>query len=370
MPIKKLFNLLILPGIIAFIIGCQADDTDAELQSYFPQKFTVDIPSSISRTSTLKSFENGNYSGKEIYEHLNNFIYIGESAAEFVEEVMQAIGTHELNKPTEFSYDSNDDHRKKNLEVTQDSEFEGSVWQYELTISDNLLASNNDEGKALQVFWNINPVKGIAIFKPENWHVGGDSLMENTIFKIEYSEGGEYGYDAHMVVSITGWEEDYSDRFHMDELKMFVGKSGEIIDVYGNSIHPDAYLLLDDRVGYCWAFVASGNENSNIAVAEVGLPSNTLDESSRAILLEEHSVENVFRYEFNEAFFMEHNYYPPEAIVDEILEPTIAPAFFDSNGFVQGGEAPSAAYDNLVSNIQLLTPYNPKTIDEMTINFK
>lgn len=370
MYIKRLIRFSLIFAIVCFFVSCEADDKADISSSALPTTFTVDIPSSISRTATMKSGIDDEYSGREIYEHLNNFIHLGESAAKFVEDVMKGISTHELDKPAEFNFTSKDDGRTKHISVVDHVDYDGTTWPHQLTISDIENHTNDDGGKALQVFWNTNPISGIAIFKPANWEVNTEDPMGSAIFKVEYSEAGTYGYDVHMLVSITNWEDNHSDRFHMNELKMFVGKSGDIIDVYGNSIHPDAFLFLEEPKGFCWAFVASGNESSNIGVAEVGLPPHNLDDNSRRILLEHYSVENVFTEQIMEWVFQTFGVYPDEATIAEYLINTEAPGFFNSNGFVQGGETPSADYDELVNNIQLLTPFNPKSINEMTISFK
>ena len=76
-----------------------------------------------------------------------------------------------------------------------------------------------------------------------------------------------------MIVSIAGLPEidPFLAPFHMDGMKMFVGKKGDQVDVYGNSSHPNAKFLTE-KVGYNWAFVASGSASEDIAVVELGLP--------------------------------------------------------------------------------------------------
>jgi hypothetical protein len=367
---KYLIKLIGIAFIALLFTNCQSDNEKEAPVGEFPTQFTVDIPSSISRTSTYKSLNSDDYSGREIYEHFNNFINVGESAAKFIEEIMVGISSYGLNQPMNFNFTSDEDGRTKNIVVVDNSEFKGAIWQYQLTISDVTNIDNNDMGKALQVFWNNNPVSGIAILKPSNWNASEVAEIGNAVFKVEYSEAGEYGYGAHMVVSIANWEQDTTSRFHMDELKMFVGKTGNIIDVYGNSTHPDAYLFIEEPKGFCWAFVASSNKLSNIGVAEVGLPPHMLNEGNRDVLLEYYSIENVFTKQFREAIFQINGEYPHDSVTEKILINTQAPGFFNADGFIQGGESPSADYDPLLNNINLLTPYNPLNISELIIEFK
>ncbi len=370
----KTINILHLLSVllIATVFTYCESDTTTEIpdNTNFPTSFKVDIPSSISQSSSLKSANSNDFSGKEVYQHLNNFIHVGEAAAEFVEEIMKAISVYGLNKPNEFNFTGEDDGRIKNIVIVDNSDFEGVTWQHQLTITDADNESNADGGKALQVFWNTNPIKGIAILKPKNWDNSSTNNMNETIFKIEYSEAGEYGYEASMIVSITNWKQDQTNRFHMDNLKMFVGKTGDIVDVYGNSNHPDAYLFLEEPKGFSWAFVASGNNNTNIGVAEVGLPLSSLDESSRPVLLVDNSIKNVFTTQIREWVFQTYGVYPSEETLDTLLVDTEAPGFFNSAGFIQGGEAPNDSYTELASNVEVLVPYNPFKISQLTITFK
>ena len=71
---------------------------------------------------------------------------------------------------------------------------------------------------------------------------------------------------------------------------------GDIIDVYGNSDHPNA-LLIACNPGFNWAIVASGHEINNLGVAEVGLPPSNLDETSRSKLLGYYAIGKVFERE-------------------------------------------------------------------------
>jgi len=366
---KKILQIFGIWAIGLSLTSCEADnDLNNANGGAFPTTFTVDIPSSISKKNTLKNIYN-NFDGKDIYRHLNNFMYIGESAAEIIENIMKGISSYDLNCPQEFSYVSNDDNATKNLIVVKNAEFENSNWQLNLTITDAISEANEDGGKALQVYWNTNPVNGIAILKPAYWDKTESSNTPNTLFRVDYSEAGENGYEAEMTVYITGWEEDLNDRFHMNNLKLFVGKNGDIINVYGNSNHPDAYLFLENPTGFNWAFVASGNVAANIGVSEVGLPLSVLDTTDRFSILADNSIQNVFTSQLNEYWYIKNGIYPSEEELAIYLKDTKAPGFFNSAGFIQSGEAPLNDFDALVKNIELLTPYNPADISTLKIEF-
>ncbi|NOZ46336.1 MAG: hypothetical protein GXO79_06100 [Chlorobi bacterium] len=373
MKTKNLILILLSVFMSVALQNCtENNEPTVNSEDILPSKFSVNIPDAISRNNTkkLKSADADSLSGGEIYENLNTFIWIGEAAADITESIITAIKVYKINKPMTLSYEGDDDHRTKNLVVVENSAFEGTTWQYELTVTDAESEGNADGGKAMQVFWNNSPVKGIAILKPYNMNRLDTENGEDAIYRIDYSEAGEHGYEASMIVSIAGLPVDASaDMYAISSLKMFVGKNGDIIDVYGNSNHPNAKFFTDDT-GFDWAFVASGTESTDIGVAEVGLPPNTLDETSRVVLLEDYSVKNVFLDQITRWFIETYGIAPDSTSLAGYLHNADAPGFFDTEGFVQGGTSPGSEYDELVSSIQSLIPYNPKNINELEINFK
>ena len=135
------------------------------------------------------------------------------------------------------------------------------------------------------------------------------------------------------------------------------------MDVYGNSSHPNAKFLTE-KVGYNWAFVASGSDTEDIGVAEVGLPLSTVDAEGRAVLLEEFSVYNVLYDEVKTIWP-----HASEELLEAWLTNAEAPGFFSEDGFIQGGVAPGDEWLPLVDRIQGLSPYNPKSIANLEIYF-
>ncbi len=362
-------NRIIFVLFFVVAISC-SKETEKDDTSELPSTFRVDVPSAISQIATNKSFLSGELSGGEIYRHLNNFIFLGDASAELIEDIILSIRIYGLSQPMSFSYVSDEDGRNKNVVVVDNATFEGITWDHQLTISDAESELNQDGGNALQVFWSTNPMEGIAILKPYNWDRTGITNSEKTILRVDYSEKTDANYESHMIVTINGWNETLTDRFHMDNLKMFAGKNGDRIDVYGNSNHPDAWLFLQEPAGFNWAFVASGSDSKNIGVAEVGLPPSSLDEESREVLLGTYSLKNVFTTQIREYIFQTYGSYPDAATLNALLIDTDAPGFFNSNGFVQGGTAPSGIYQELTTAISELVPFNPYTISNLTLSFK
>ncbi len=358
--------LVFLLGVLLFT-ACENSFNGPEIEeSILPDQLTVDIPAALSQDVSLKkSAAVDTLKGREIYGHLVFFIHAGEHSARIVKHVIHGIRRYNIDRVKTLTYESEDDGRIKNLVVVEGPDFDGRTWEYGLTITDAESEGNEDGGKAMQIFWNSNPKEGITIIKPYNLDRNNESRMAEAMFRIDYSRAGEYGYDHHMIIFIADMPavDPLLAPFAMDGMKMFVGKKGDYVDVYGNSSHPNAKFLTE-KVGYNWAFVASGSDTRDVAVAEVGLPLSTVDAEGRAVLLEEFSVYNVLYDEVKTVWP-----HASDEILNAWLTNTEAPGFFDDNGFIQGGEAPGDEWLPLVDRIQGLAPYNPKAIANLEITF-
>jgi len=372
--LKFISHYVVAIGVISLMLfSCESNPEVTPQEDLLPESFSVDIPTSISnnnapaggRTSRLS--EDEDLTGNEVYEGLATFIWLGEASAEIVEEIIFTLRLYNINKAFTLTYVSDDDNRDKTLVVEENVEFEGESWRFQLTVTDTESEGNADGGKAMQLFWNTNPIQGVAILKPFNIDRLHDADAGEGIVRIDYSEAGEFGYDAHMFVALSDLtlEDPAVDPFSVRSLKMFAGKTGDVVDVYGNSHHPNASFFDEENQGFNWAFVASGNDPADIGVAEVGLPPSTLDETSREVLLEEFSIKNIFTTAINLVF----PGIAPE-LVDAYLVNTEAPGYFEEQGFIQGGTSPGADWDVLASRLTSLTPFNPKEISELEIVFK
>jgi hypothetical protein len=358
--------LLFLFGIFIFT-ACEDNFHGPDMEdSILPDQLTVEIPASLSQeVSATKSATIEPLKGEEIYRHLRFFIHSGAHSARLVRHIMISLRRYNIDQVKTVTYESEDDGRIKNLVVVEGPEFDGRLWDYGLTITDADSEGNEDGGKAMQIFWNVRPKEGVTLIKPYNLDRTNDRRWAEAMFRIDYSGAGEMGYDRHMIVSIADMPaiDPLLAPLAMDGMKMFVGKTGDVVDVYGNSSHPNAKFLTE-KVGYNWAFVASGSETEEIAVAEVGLPLSRVDSERREVLLGEYSIYNVL---YNEV----KTVWPDasEEILNEWLVNTEAPGYFDVEGFIQGGEAPGDEYLPLVRRIGALSPYNPKTVATLEITF-
>jgi hypothetical protein len=374
---KNLIQKSIRPMLASLILGavmmaCEQNPVAEQPTSILPDKFSVDVPNSISNNGNISGrISNGRTSedvlqGNDIYQNMETFIYVGEKAAEIVEAIIGGIRQHNIDKSTILTYQSDDDNRDKNLVVVESDEYEGVTYEFSLTITDADSENNQDGGYAMQIFWNRSPVKGVAIIKPFNLDRVHDADAGEGVYKIEYNSESDLGYDAHMIVSIANLtlEQADVDPYSMRTLKLFVGKAGDIIDVFGNSDHPNAKFFNADT-GFNWAFVAAGYDSKDLGVAEVGLPPSDLNESSRDVLLDTYSIRSVF----TEQIMAEFPNIDP-ALLDLYLMNTDGPGYFTDEGFVAGGTPPSSLWDELVLRIDELAPYNPADVTDLQIDFK
>ena len=367
----NLLTLLSLVALLLFAASCDDSiDTPPAQEDILPERFSIDVPDPLANPAAANGrtngrAEEGELNGNEIYELLSLFIAIGDGAGELTEAILGGVSQFDVNGEFFFSYESDDDQRIKNLTVTSDASYEGVDYQYSLTITDAASEGNDDGGKAMQIFWNKDVIKGVSIIKPYNLDRIKDAEAGEAIYKIEYSEVSD-NYDAHMIVTIDNLplEDPSVDPYSISTLKMFVGKTGEVIDVYGNSYHPNATFFTDEE-GFNWAFVASGIHKGSIGVAEVGLPGGSVDSDDREVLLVENSLKNVFTAQIQTAF-------PglPQEQIDAYLQNTEAPGYFNSDGFIQGGESPDPLFDQFADRLQDLTPYNPAVIAALEVNFE
>ncbi len=364
--VKVVFAVLALGLTIAFQ-ACQKDKIEPQDEaSILPANFLVEIPSALQGEDEavygVKNSQTDTLQGGEIYSHLRTFVHVGYSGAEIVHNIIVAIKKYHINKPVSFTYTSDDDNRQKQLEVIEGVNFEGKDYEFKLTIRD--LESTTSNNLGMELFWNRKPLNGIAIFNPHELNYNSVENPELR-FRIDYDESGEAGYSKTMMVAIDGLKlaDPLTHPYDMSTLKMFVGKNGDIVSIYGNSEHPNAKFF-NDETGFDWAFVAAGKLSEDIGVAEVGLPSNLLDSDDRNVLLVENSIKNVFTGQIYEI-------YPniDSTTVATYLQNAEAPGFFANGHFVQAAVAPNGDYQELTEIIPALTPYNPIDIHNLKIEF-
>jgi hypothetical protein len=366
---KKLsfITIAVFASANLFFTACENTfDAPAYEDSILPEEVTVAIPVALSRElSAKKSADIDTLKGGEIYRHLTFFIHAGEHSARLVRRVLWSLKIYRIEQVITLTYESEDDGRIKNLVVVESPEFDGHTWEYGLTITDAESEGNEDGGKAMQIFWNKRSREAVTLIKPYNLDRTNEREMAHAMFRIDFDGSGARNYDSYMIVSAAGLPvaDPLLEPLAMDGMKMFAGREGDLVDVFGNSSHPNAKFLTE-KVGYNWAFVACGSDTEEIAVAEVGLPLSTVDSNERSVLLERHSIYNVLYNEVKTVWP-----HASDEILNAWLTNTEAPGFFDQDGFIQGGEAPDNRFARLAERILGLSPYNPSNIASLEISF-
>ncbi|NJK86558.1 MAG: hypothetical protein HC906_11905 [Bacteroidales bacterium] len=106
----RIFLAGIAISIAAFFTSCEdlnENQVNTE-KTILPERFKVDIPNSLAnthfKTTHLKSTQDDTLSGNDIYMHLNNFIAIGEGAAEIVEAIILNIVVHHIEDVIYLTY--------------------------------------------------------------------------------------------------------------------------------------------------------------------------------------------------------------------------------------------------------------------------
>lgn len=375
MKTLKLVSFVLMAGMAfsIFLSSCESNPEVTPQQDILPQSLTVEIPAALSyndasdgRLGRLGRIREDSLRGNHIYLHLGTFIAVGKGASKIVEGIIFGLRKYHIDRVMSMSYRGEDDNRTKNLIVESNVSFESKVWDYQLTITDADSEGNDDGGKALQIFWNKSaPIMGIAIIKPFNCDRQKNADAKDAMFRINYTELSDLGYDAQMEVLISGLplESPLDNPYSMSTLSMFAGKKGDVVDVFGNSNHPNA-ILFSGNAGFNWAFVASGNDTKHIGVAEVGLPPSELDSDNREVLLKDYSVKNVFTSEITTVW-------PgiDQQLLALYLKNTAAPGYFDNDGFISGGVSPGSEWNSLTDRLEDLTPYSPKSVSMLNVSF-
>ncbi|MCH8318694.1 MAG: hypothetical protein IIA88_09415, partial [Bacteroidetes bacterium] len=260
-----------------------------------PAKMSVNVPNSISSSTPGTGRLSGSHcppkgdsiQGCEIYEQLRLFIEIGNNSGKIVEFLMTAIRQNNINKAMTFQL-TGDDGRTKDYEVVANPvDNTGKTWEFKLEVEDSV-------NTALQLWWNINPVEGLVILNLYHIDRVDNPDAVNMMYQIEYSEDKVItGYDARMIVTITGITEPNPNSWSVDNFRMGVGINGKIVDVWGNSNHPNAFLIDSTTIprGRNYAFVARGDTALDIGVAELAIVPST--EPTNTTILTDFAIYNV-----------------------------------------------------------------------------
>lgn len=345
--------------ILVIMSRCDSANDVIRREVTVPTKFTVEIPSSISsRTGALTGRTAGDgdgiIEGDEIYESLRYFINIGEKSAEIVEFTLVLAAALEVQNVDVYSFDSDEDGRSKTLELFRNVTRGGIAYEYEMTLTDE------DAGElALQLLWNNSPVEGVAILRPFYIDRVENVDEENAFLRIDYSEN-DPTYESSMLVSISGLQT--LENGDIDNFKMFAGRNGDVVEVMGNSNHPNL-TIIDEGFsgGRNYAFVGRGDESTDLGVVKLALPPSAV---STGDVLEQYSVFSVLEEEIRSAGITDQD------VIDAILIEAKSPAYFNSAGFITSGvENKPASFSDTFVDLGGMNPFVPSEVKNLTIDF-
>ena len=356
MKTNKLFILFVL---IAVILASSC--SKKKKGDIVPDNMDINLSDAISVPDLEKKgyiYADTIVSGKDLYQNLRTLIFYGDHAGAILNQYLSILEIYEITGPTIFSFINDQDGKSKNVVVTDNVDFYNETWDYFMFVTDGF------EGAALALYWNINPRKAIAIFRPKAIN-SNSTFLRNAYVWIEYNESDQI-FDRTTLIQIA--DMDTTSANYMSKLKMFIGQKGDVAHIYGNTIHPTAYLVDPEHTdGRSWSFIAKNNIKLDIAVAKCALPTTkmTLDEMPN--LWTFYSMDEVLREEI-EAVYTDLT--PVQ--IDPLLVNAIGSAYFiGPAGFVSNNldipEDPGFTNDFL--DLSGLEPWTPLDVYNMIISF-
>ena len=357
---KRHLIFTLVTFVFAFMfVRCVDDTENPQRESILPTAFNVEVPTSLASTSGLKAGDLS-VSGNDLYEMMRAFVFVGHSSAAIIHEFIGVIALYQIDEPMEFKYISGDDDRAKELIVTANETFENIKYEYKMVVRD--IQNPLDPATGLEMYWNRTPENGIAIMQFSNLNRTDAENIDARI-RIDYSESSST-YDKQMIVSIAGLDIDGVND-NVDNLKMFVGKKGDRLDVYGNANLPD-YQIIDKTHlnGYNWEFVAHVDDSKNISVAKVALPPTTV--SNNTNLFTTYAMKTVLEKEIKIQY---PDFADAQILINDILANSDAPAYFNANGFISCGTTIPSGFTTEFIDLSSMNTYTPVAINALRIPF-
>ncbi|MCZ6693226.1 MAG: hypothetical protein O6939_04910 [Bacteroidetes bacterium] len=362
-----LLSLLLIVGLIT---SCSIDDDGGnnqpeELTTAIlpqPESVIIDIPDALSfggpGFGNRVAQDEVGVESEDLYDGLRLVVAIGEAAAEITGEILTVIIASGVADLESFTLISDDDGRTKNFEVTRDVTYNGVDYEFELNMFDE------DGSQAAQIVWTREPFLGVATLNPYHIDRREDENLADTFLRIEFGQG-KNDYPAFMEISITGFPPEEDDDEFLDNMKMFVGADGDIVEVYGNANFPSLQIIDPNfSEGRNYAFVARANDPLDIAVAQIGLPPSSVGTNEN--ILEDYSIFNVFSEELMSAGI------DNEELIALLLQGTEPPGYFEGELGLTGigDDVPdNPGFTDEFIDLSDLSPFVPSEVRDLTLDF-
>lgn len=343
------------------IVGCNDDPQltspeDLVLNEILPEKVSIDIPDALSFETTLVEGQIGQINlieGKDIYNNLRGIIRESELSVNVLRELIDMVAEAEIDSAVEFSIVSNLDNRQKDISIRRDVTRNFKNYSFQMDVSDGGVT-------AAQLLWRVDPIDILAILKPFDLNRNTDAAMKDVFKEIVYNEE-HLTYDELMGISITNMPESSG----FNNIQIVAGKIGSIVEVFGNSNHPNL-ILIDESFtgGRNYAFVARANAELDVGVALLALPPSAVDTNEN--LFDEYAVLNILEQELETSGIVD------QSIIDLVLNHATAPSFYSgAEGFLSSGAniPDNPAFSNSFIDLSSFVPFVPRDIRDLEISF-
>ena len=316
-----------------------------------PENFTIDIPDVISQPVP---FVDGHLTEdiiqiEVIYDNIRGIVAAGEASTDVLNGFLDELRAANIDSAVSFSIISTIDGRRKDINISR-----GFLTPYHMTI--------DDEGgeRAVEMSWGNEPPRVSGTIKPFNVDRSLDEALAETFYSFRYSDDDQ-DYDESVILSIN----NFPDSAGFTNMMMFAGRKGDIIDIFGNSYHPDIMLIDPSFVGgRNYVFTARVNRQQNVGFATLSLPPSAVDGIDE--IYNDFSLFSVLEEELESVGNTDD-----EFTADYLMTAT-PPAFFvGDEGFVSSG---ANVPDNLAFSAAFLdlTPVvfiSPITVRDLELSF-
>ena len=362
----KIIESSLLLTLLLIVVACdnlKLDKEDTiELEKIIPKETRINIPSSLNYSDFFDKKKS--VGGDTIYNYVRAFVNFADDATKIIEKSYRRIAAVENPGIFEFSYTGIDGNTKKvSIQENYVDTINKLNWDYYMEIYNGTFADI-----ALKMWWNVSPQEQKIIFKPSSLNTNEMVNHQHALVEIEYKAGEIANpYEKTLFVAIDGLTTDGEISYSPENIVVFTGQNGNSLEITGASHNPGVALLdYFYRDGRNWSFFANVNIDENIAAVQLALPPSPLE-----------SIENLFTdYSIKKVILDEiKTVYPGNETLPDSELFTLAqldgpkfesPGYFDSQGFISAGTAPTALYSNL-NNFGEYIPFIPAFIKDYEI---
>jgi hypothetical protein len=320
----------------------------------------VDIPAPLSTyvSGARKSSPVDPIDGQEIYEALRVYIGFAEESAELIRKILEIIHDQKLTKPKDFQF-TGDDGRTKEVSIRTDIFADGISWDYRINIQ------NSGGNMAFQFFWIKKPFQAFAILDLYAMDSIEHQTIQGMMMSIQVNRNKGIGVKRQQMVQVADHPKPGSDDSYLDNLKMLILDKGNLVEIMGNSNHPDMVLIDSSQTpGKSYSFVGRGSKSQDIGVVKLALPPSGLN--NLQFLFEQYSVDTVLK---SEILNLDPSF--PIDTLNVLLQNARIPAYFNGQGFISAGPIPPSlpGFTNTFIDLSGLNPFLPKEVRDLKIDF-